>query len=268
MNWLDIVKLMIEKYYKGKEEQLMVGHPSPLYVSCWHQGASVTEYLLNASISRSKVQETGPDGLTPLMILFKLNKLEVIARNMEVFGCQEVLRISTILDCFEIFQRVVNKVKSPIDWVGCLDIALRANSLQIAQFSKSELERGNSSGPLEGIETPSLLIADKTAKKRKRETTDERKESFLTALSKKYPIFNEDTEEKAIFVQGESSKASSMISIEEDILSHVCDPFCPLLSTSAEGAANDATTGHGQTTRIRDLQLQPSFVCPSEAHQR
>ena len=90
-------------------------------------------------------------------------------------------------------------------------------------------------------ESPYVLMREATGQSSNRE------ESFLTKLTKRYPVFNEKTEEK--FEQKPIYKLT--LSVEKDILIHAKEQFCSLMP------------GNGQTSvfNIRRMNFQKPLNC-------
>ena len=241
---LDVVQLMMERFC---HEELMQGFPSPLYVSCWAKSTSVTEYLLQ-TLTPSLIQEAGPDGMTPLMILLKKNKGKLITKHFDEFSCDKVLYYSVALKCQTLFEKTIESPNRTVDLETMVEWAIKSNNIETIKYCTDKFGKQSVQHALDlmNLDIPFLNMRDYLR------ISCTQEESFLTCLTKRYPLFNENTEEKFQF---RKLKDASKVSVKEDILIHVKDLFCPLVSA-----------GPKHSFRISELGLRDDFSCPEGLH--
>lgn len=238
---------MAKKLTMGETAQ---GYPSPLFISCWNKSTEVTEYLLQ-KIHPSLINDTGPDGMTPLMVLLKLGKYKVVEQHLAKFGIKEVITqslSSSVLDLFEkamLLGKNDSSLSSPLTMAGKLNdqkALLRTKAVMdnVAFESVGDQMSYDYSHAMMHIETGTVCLEG---------------ESYLTKLTRQFPVYNEDVERKYNL---KLPRKFPGVYIKE-ILAHALDPFCCFLSESR-------STRH--VMKIKDLDLSNSFSCPKGKHTR
>ena len=239
-----MVRLMMDRL---SAEEITWGFPSPLYVSCWADDTKVTEYLLE-KLPSDKIQEPGPDGLTALMILIKRNKISVIEKNMDKFNTEELQRLSIAFHKLELFRKIHTTSE---DWIPWLLLAIKANNLQWVEYIRAE--RGHqlivSIAAQLAFQTPFIDMRIEIGLPR------DQRESYLINITRKYPVYNEESEEKMKFTE---LTEPSKVSVKDDILVHLRDQFCCLSVPDGEEEKH--------VFQMQNLRLYTNFNCPEERH--
>ena len=224
----------------------MAGLPSPLYISMWQDDTSVTEFLLQ-KLTVDRIREPGPDGLTPLTILFQQEKTGVIRQYFDKFETEEMARLSIAYGKLEFFDRALSSHSGQVDWINWIEKACRSNRVECVKHIKSQVGDAFVDRHVARMAIPYIPMRRETG------LSLTSRDSFLTRLSGKFPSYNEATES-----QSKLTKSSDFgrISIKHDIFANVLDPFCPL-----------ATGPQKHVYKIRELRLKDGFRCPPEKHQ-
>ena len=196
-------------------EDLMYGLPSPLYVSCWRKDLAITEYLLQ-KLPPINIQAEGPDGISPLVILLQRNHDDLVIKYMDKFDPNKIAKLALGFNRPYLFQKATDSPHLKVSWSTIISWTVKAFNFDI--------------------------IAGK-------------EESFLTKLTKIFPLFNEATEQKfKLKLMKKFLNHGGQVFVN-NILSYARDPFCPLT------AANNLCI-----CKISDLTLADCFHCPEEKH--
>ena len=232
---LFLAKFSVECLKKG------IQIPSPLIVGCWNAGkyAEETMDLLLEKLPEEEVRCPGPDGLNAVTILAKRGKWSTISKFIDKLGRSAVLEAAICFGNLELVDKLLGSQppERALEW------AMKSNNIEAMdkireKYGSDQMEKYLISSQWD---SPYCLIR-KAARK---STTPE--DSFLTELTKKFPVYNEATEEKPIF---ELSKSKS-VSVEKDILVHARDPFCSLKTGNK----------HQSIFNIRKMNIPNSFTC-------
>ena len=206
---IGVIRLMVEKC---NHEEIMKGTPSPLIVSCWDNETNVTEHLLK-SLPPSNIWEPGPDGLTPLMILLKINKIAFIEDNFDQFDNNEMIRLSICFGQPQLLKRAIERDSGQLGWLQLIKQAIAANKKECLRILKTFV----GSEMFANIETSSPNPPPSIKMQQEIGLTTQQEQSFLPQMTKAYPDFNKDTKDKFLF--GELIE-SGRVNTKEDILRH------------------------------------------------
>ena len=229
----DVVELFLNRFLL---DALLQGVPSPLIVACW-QGSDKTTALLLNRLPKEEIQRPGPDGLKPITILAKLGKWAVVTRFQDKFGLKDVIDAAILCRNQDLFEKSLEAFQ-PISSV--VESAYKSNAVWALDQMRTKYGRQQVDQFISfKWKSPYSLIREAT------EQSCTREESFLTKLTKKYPVYNERTEEKPIYQLPNSRK----VSVENDILVHAKEPFCSLRN------------GPTSIFKIANMKLQDSFTC-------
>ena len=209
-----------------------------MIVACW-KGNDATLDLLLERLPNEEIRRPGPDGLKPITILAKLGKWATIKKFQDKFGDADFTDTHIANNKQDLFESRLEG-SEPESWV--VESAYKSNAAWAIdqmriKYGKKKVDDTISSQ----WESPYVLMREATGQSSNRE------ESFLTKLTKRYPVFNEKTEEKPIY----QLPKSKTLSVEKDILVHAKEQFCSL------------KPGNGQTSvfNIGDMNFQEPLNC-------
>ena len=223
---------------------LELGVPSPFVMSCWHRNTEVAELLLD-HMPQEVIRKPGPDGVKPLDILLRHGKQHIVEQHLDQFGIPAVLDSAIILKNQDLFEKTIARVSSP-NWQEILTSGIRCNNLGVVKFAQQKMSATQS------VLSPSTPCI---AMRRELNMPLDRQDSFLTRLTQRYPVYNEEAEGKYQFYRLQDS-TNRTVSMQQDILANALDPFCPFRSLPrAEGRQQMGVL------KIEDLVLEGQSAC-------
>ena len=195
--------------------------------------------LLLERLPKEEIQRPGPDGLKPITILAKLGKWATIKKFQDKLGDADITETHIANKKQDLFEsRLFGS--EPESWV--VESAYKSNAAWAIDQMRIKYGKEKVDDTINSQwESPYVRMREATGQSSNRE------ESFLTKLTKRYPVFNEKTEEKPTSIY--KLPKSKTLSVEKDILVHAKQQFCSL------------KPGNGQTFNIGRMNFQEPLNC-------
>ena len=221
---MDNAKLLHQRY----RSVLHDGSPSPLWIASSYLHLDVIEFLLS-HLTNEQVDEKSPDGTTALMQMCagakKYGKekskkvVQLITRNKHKFETGNISKAAIYFGHLELFKNVSSDMSTTLarDY---FEIAVQSNSCDILKFLLNRYPSVNDRANYTALSSQSLKV--RTILGTPNSVPSE--QTQLCTMSMEFPVFNDKVEEEISPIDPNTAQ----IDIENDIIPHLKEKFCPL----------------------------------------